>query len=87
MKAKPFIFSTLCLLQAGDILSTRLALLHGAVEVNPVVRAAGLWQAKLVAFILISLWIWRSTRPRPLWVATAVYGGIVGWNSCLAAMH
>jgi hypothetical protein len=38
----------LCILQLGDLRSTRLGLTHGAVEANPLVSSMGLWAAKLV---------------------------------------
>jgi hypothetical protein len=86
VKPKWLLCSALCLLQVGDLLSTRLAAVHG-VELNPIVRASGLWQAKLLAVVLIFLLVWRSDRLCALWIATAVYAFIVGWNFCIAATH
>lgn len=85
MKAKWFLFGALCLLQVGDLLSTRLSIGHGNVELNPIVRASGVWEAKLLALILIFLLVWRSKRLCGLWFVTAVYAFIVGWNVCVAA--
>jgi hypothetical protein len=84
MKPKWLLFGFLCLLQIGDVLSTRLASVHGAVELNPIVRASGLWQAKLLALFLIFLLVRRSEKLRSLYFLTATYAAVVGWN-CLTA--
>jgi hypothetical protein len=45
-------FLVLCLLQAGDWLSTRAALASpGVVEFNPLVQAMGVGHSKLILFI------------------------------------
>jgi hypothetical protein len=85
MKAKWFLLGALCLLQVGDLLSTQLSCARGNVELNPIVRASGLWEAKLLALILIFLLVWRSKRLCGLWFLTAGYALIVGWNFCMAA--
>ena len=52
MKQKVVVLTIMVLLQAGDLLSTRLAFAHGAVELNPLVHLFGLWQAKLLAVVV-----------------------------------
>jgi len=79
------VVSALVLLQLGDLLSTRRAFGRGAIEMNPLVHATGLWEAKLLAIVAISLLAFRSTRLRKLWMVVAFYGCIVGWNLLLVA--
>jgi hypothetical protein len=85
MKHKFAIFAMLLVLQAGDLLSTRLAFAHGAIELNPLVHALGLWQAKLLAILVVALLLIRSTKLRRLWMVVIVYGCIVCWNMLLVA--
>jgi len=87
VQPKWFLFGILCLLQLADLLSTRIASVHGAAELNPIVRASGLWPAKLLALLLIFLLVRRSNRLCSLWFVTAMYVVVVGWNFCQAAIH
>ena len=85
-KAVPFI--TLCLLQAGDLFSTRMALtIPGVQELNPLVRQFGLWPAKLLVFGLIVLLASRTRKMGRLWALCGVYGLIVGSNMLVFATH
>jgi hypothetical protein len=85
MKQKLAIFGLLLILQAGDLLSTRLAFAHGAVELNPLVRALGLWPAKLLAISIVALLLIRATKLRRVWMLVVTYGCIVCWNILLVA--
>lgn len=85
MKQKLAIFMTLVALQAGDLLSTRLAFAHGAIELNPLVHGLGLWQAKLLAVCIVALLLIRGVRLRRLWMVVIIYGCVVCWNVLLVA--
>ena len=85
MKQRFAVFIILVLLQAGDLLSSKLAFAHGAVELNPLVHGLGLWQAKLLVIAVLAVLIWRSTRMRRLWLVVMLYACIVGWNLMLVA--
>ena len=50
-------------LQLGDLLLTRFALDHGAVETNFLVSSVGLWEAKLVCLVVIALFAWHTRKP------------------------
>jgi hypothetical protein len=81
-------FVILCLLQVGDWLSTRMALsIPSVVELNPMVRSLGLWQAKLLMFGIIVLLAWRAKKPRSLWVVCGIYAVVVASNVLLLAIH
>lgn len=81
-------FLVLCLLQAGDLLSTRLALkIPGVMELNPLVREFGLWPAKLLVFGLIMLLAWQTKRMRRLWTLCGIYAVIVASNVMLFVTH
>jgi hypothetical protein len=81
-------FLILCLLQLGDLFSTRLALkVPGVIELNPLVREFGLWQAKVLVFGLIVLLAWQTNRMRRLWTLCGVYAVIVASNVMLFVNH
>ena len=85
-KLVPFLI--LCLLQAGDLFSTRMALtIPGVVELNPLVRGFGLWEAKLLVFGLVVLLAWRTRTMARLWAICGVYAVIVGSNVLLFVTH
>ena len=87
IRSKFLVAALLCVLQAGDFVSTRLALRHGAVELNPLVRALGLWEAKLLAFAVVILLVIFARRARLLWTVAVVYTCIVGSNLLLLLRH
>jgi hypothetical protein len=81
-------FLILCLLQLGDLFSTRLALkVPGVIELNPLVREFGLWQAKVLVFGLIVLLAWQTKRMRRLWTLCGIYAFIVASNVMLFVNH
>ena len=81
-------FLILCLLQLGDLFSTRLALkVPGVIELNPLVREFGLWQAKVLVFGLIVLLAWQTKRMRRLWTLCGIYAVIVASNVMLFVNH
>ena len=85
-KIVPFLI--LCLLQLGDLFSTRLALkVPGVIELNPLVREFGLWQAKVLVFGLIVLLAWQTKRMRRLWTLCGIYAVIVASNVMLFVNH
>jgi hypothetical protein len=85
-KIIPFI--VLALLQAGDLLSTHMALkIPGVMELNPLVRSLGLWPAKLIVFGFIVLLVCRTNSPKRLWAVCGVYALIVASNVLLFATH
>lgn len=85
-KIVPFLI--LCLLQVGDLFSTRLALkIPGVMELNPLVREFGLWPAKLLVFGLIVLLAWQTKRMRRLWTLCGIYTAIVASNVLLFVTH
>ncbi len=59
----------------------------GVVELNPLVREFGLWQAKLLVFGLIVLLAWRTNRMGRLWTLCGIYAVIVGSNVLLFVTH
>ncbi len=81
----------LCLLQVGDLISTRMALrVPGVLELNPLVRELGLWQAKLTVLVLIVLlayWTKHTKKVGPAWAVCGVYGLIVVSNLLLFLTH
>jgi hypothetical protein len=79
---------TLCLLQAGDLFSTRMALsVPGASELNPLVREFGLWPAKLLVFGLILLLAMRTKKMKRLWAVCGIYALIVASNMLVFVTH
>ena len=70
-------------LQLGDLLSTRLALDHGAVETNFLVSSVGLWEAKLVCLVVIALFAWHTRKPSRIWFLCVFYLCVVSWNLSL----
>ena len=81
-------FLILCLLQLGDLFSTRLALkVPGVIELNPLVREFGLWQAKVLVFGLIVLLAWQTKRMTRLWTLCGIYAVIVASNVMLFVNH
>lgn len=85
MKQKVAILVIMVVLQAGDLLSSRLAFAHGAAELNPLVNALGLWEAKLLVLCVLGLMLICTTRLRGLWTVVVIYGYVVGWNLFLVA--
>jgi len=76
------------LLQAGDLLSTRMVMkIPGALEANPLVRDLGLWQAKLLALAVVILLVWRSQTLGRLWAACGVYAAVVLSNTLMFVNH
>jgi hypothetical protein len=81
-------FLVLGLLQAGDLLSTRMALkVPGVMELNPLVRELGLWPAKLIVFGFIALLVYRTKSLGRLWAVCGVYALIVASNVLLFVTH
>ncbi len=75
-------------LQLGDLFSTRMAMkVPGVLELNPIVRRLGLWDAKLLAVALIVLLAWRAKKMGPLWTACGVYACVVVSNVLLVFTH
>ena len=70
-------------LQLGDLASTKLALHHGAVELNPLVRTVGLWQAKLLVIGLVVGYSLLHRSTKVLWVGCGIVGVTVVWNLSL----
>ena len=70
----------LCILQLGDLRSTRLGLTHGAVEANPLVSSMGLWATKLLCVAIVAVIAWRARKPSLMWAVCALCAIIVGWN-------
>ena len=85
IKQKIALISAVVLLQFGVLFSSRLAFARGAIEMNPLVHAMGLWPAKLLAIVVAAIQVYRSTRLRRLWIVVALYACIVGWNLLLVA--
>jgi hypothetical protein len=83
MRGKLIPVIVLCILQLGDLLSTRLALAHGAVEANLFVNSMGLWGAKLLCFAMVAVVAWRTRKPSRIWAVCAFYAMVVGWNLSL----
>jgi hypothetical protein len=83
MRGKLIPAIVLCILQLGDLLSTRLALAHGAVETNPFVNSMGLWAAKLLCLAIVAVLAWRTRKPSRIWVICVFYMIVVGWNLSL----
>jgi hypothetical protein len=67
-------------LQVGDLASTRLALMHGAFEMNPLVRDLGLVPAKLLVGALAAMLIWRVRKLDRVWLVCGAYCLLVVWN-------
>jgi hypothetical protein len=88
-RAKWLALFVLLLLQVIDFMSTRQALTRpGVVELNPWVRANGLWDVKLYAFCLVCLLVWYGKgRTWHLWVLCGAYGLIVGSNLILGGLR
>jgi Domain of unknown function (DUF5658) len=81
-------FVVLCLLQVGDWISTRMALsIPSVVELNPMVRSFGLWQAKLLMCGIIALLAWRTKKPSKLWVVCGIYILVIASNILVFATH
>jgi hypothetical protein len=83
MRGKLIPAIVLCILQLGDLLSTRLALAHGAVEANIFVRPIGLLAAKLLCIAIVAVLAWRTRKPSRIWAICAFYVIVVGWNLSL----
>ena len=83
MRGKLIPAIVLCILQLGDLLSTRLALAHGAVEANIFVSSIGLWAAKLLCIAIVAVIAWRTRKPARIWAICAFYVIVVGWNLSL----
>jgi len=81
-------FLVLCVLQAADLLSTRLALkIPGVMELNPLVRQFGLWPAKLMVCALLVLLVWQTKRMPRVWALCGIYAVIVASNVLLFVSH
>ena len=72
MKEKPAVLLSMVVLLASDLLSTRLAFAHGAIELNPLVHLLGLWQAKLLVVAAVALLLIRSTKLPWLWTVLVI---------------
>jgi hypothetical protein len=72
----------LWLLNAADVLTTRLVIEGGGVETNPLVAsfAGSTWQLTLVKVAVLGAF--TLLRPPPLYVTVlcGVYTGVVAWN-------
>lgn len=82
---KTIALSLLMLLQAGDYLSTRLSINHGAVEGNPLLSHAGdpssnLLLGKLAVCMLGYLLLRRCRRTSQVWALCSFYAAVVIWN-------
>lgn len=81
----------LCLLQAADLISTRVAMkVPGVLELNPLVRELGLWQSKLAVLALVvvlAFWVKRTKRVAAVWLVCGVYTLIVASNIRLFVSH
>ncbi|MFZ0704228.1 MAG: DUF5658 family protein [Candidatus Korobacteraceae bacterium] len=81
----------LCLLQAADLVSTRMALrVPGVLELNPLVRELGLWQSKLTVLALVlilAFWVKHTKRVAAVWLVCVVYTLIVASNIRLFVFH
>jgi hypothetical protein len=81
-------FLVLCLLQAGDWLSTRAALATpGMVEFNPLVRAMGVGHAKLILVVAAIPLLWYTKKPWHLWALCGFYAVVVASNALLSVIH
>lgn len=87
LNRKLIAFLILCLLQAGDLLSTRLATSIGAIESNPLVHNLGLGEAKLLALGVSFLLVWRAKRMGRVWAACGIYAATVVSNVLLFVIH
>jgi len=67
----------LCVLQVADFVTTRLALHRGAVESNPLVQFMGLWEAKLLALVIVVVVVATAKRALPIVLLTGLYIGVV----------
>ena len=83
MRGKLIPAIVLCILQLGDLLSTRLALAHGAIETNLFVNSVGLYSAKLVCLAIVVLFAWHTRRPSRIWAVCVFYLVVVTWNLSL----
>ncbi len=83
MRGKLIPVIVLCILQLGDLLSTRLALAHGAVETNLLVSSIGLWAAKLLCVAIVAIIAWHTRKPSRIWAVCAFYAIVVSWNLSL----
>jgi hypothetical protein len=81
----------LCVLQAADLISTRMAMrVPGVLELNPLVRQLGLWQSKLTVLVLVVIlayWVKHTKRVAAVWLVCGVYFLIVGSNMLLFVSH
>jgi len=55
----------------------------GVRELNPLVRELGLTGAKLLAFGIIVLFVWRAKNIGRVWAACGVYAAVVASNALL----
>jgi hypothetical protein len=81
--AKWYAFLLLVILQGLDALSTRLALAHGAVEMNPLADG-NLLGVKFLALLLCIVLVVVTRRVWHLWVLVGIYAAIVSSNILLA---
>jgi Domain of unknown function (DUF5658) len=80
--------AALLLLQAGDLVSTKLALsVPGIVEFNPLVRWLGVWPAKLVLVAVAVIVVLRTKKLWRAWACAGYYCLVVGSNLLLYWNH
>jgi Domain of unknown function (DUF5658) len=89
---KTVALSLLLLLQAGDYLSTRLSMNHGAVEGNPLLSPSGgassnLLLAKLAVCMLGYLLLRRCHGMWHVWALCGFYAAVVIWNIGLSVVN
>ncbi len=85
-RRKLILCAALCALQAGDFFSTRWLLAHGGIETNRMIQVLGLGTAKLMALVIILIFIRRSTRFRRMAIVATIYALVVGWNVGMVAI-
>ena len=86
-RSKVIPVSILLLLQAGDLISTRLAFSVGAVELNPLVRLLGLWPAKLLVVGLVLVLAVKTRKAARVWFCAGYYALIFFSNTLIFALH
>ena len=75
---------TAYILNLFDLLFTLIALIHGGVELNPLMRSVPIMIVSKI-FVVGSLLWWLSKREETiakvgLWIVTAYFGAIVLWH-------
>ena len=76
---------TVILLNWIDLICTLLALRHGAVELNPLMRSVAtmVWYKIAIVPLLVLVLSWQGTKEarRALGICTIVYGAICVWHA------